>query len=283
MFDASTRALRRVAAVCVGVSCAAVISSASAGNPREASVAVTPPMPTTATTSGETGADAEPLRISAEGARTVTFAYRPRDASKPRPAAVYLNGRCGVTTNGCPHFREGVTPFGWLVCPPANAKCPGGGASWGGSPTDRRTLVEAAISDVARAYPAEVDARAPSVLIGFSQGAWIALDLARQKPGAYPGLLLIGADVSPRPADLRAAGVSRIVLAAGRNDMAARPMAQQAIALAAAGVEARFVDLGAVGHTYVAEHEGAVTEALSWLEAPLTARAARGDVISRAE
>jgi predicted esterase len=258
MFDASARAMRRVVAVCLGVSCVAVISSAGAGNPREAEAAA----------SRETSARAEPLRIPGEGPGAITFAYRPRDASAPRPAVVYLNGRCGVTTNGCPHFREGAEPFGWLVCPPANVACPGGGASWGGSPSDRRDLVANAVSDVARAFPGEVDASAPTVLVGFSQGAWIALDLARQTPSRYRGLLLIGADVEPRPADLRAAGVVRIALAAGAYDMAAAPMAQKAKALAAAGVDARWVSLGTVGHTYVADadHAGAITAALAWLE-----------------
>jgi predicted esterase len=258
MFEASARAVRRVVAVCLGVSCAAVMATADAGNPREAETAIK-----------ESGAKAEPLRIPSAKER-VTFAYRPKGASpeRPRPAVVYLNGRCGVTTNGCPHFREGAEPFGWLVCPPANVACPGGGASWGGAPSERRALVEGAVADVARAYPGEVDASARTVLVGFSQGAWIALDLARQTPSRYAGLLLIGADVEPRPEDLRAAGVARVALAAGAYDGAAAPMAKKARALAAAGVDARFVSLGTVGHTYVAdaEHARALTEALTWLE-----------------
>jgi len=256
MREASARAMRRVVAVCLGVSCAAVMASASAGNPREA--AATP----------ERGVAAEPLRLESSRARSVTFAYRPKGAAAPRPAVVYLNGRCGVTTNGCPHFREGAEPFGWLVCPPANVACPGGGASWGGAPSERRALVDAAVADVARAFPGEVDANAPTVLVGFSQGAWIALDLARLAPSRYRGLLLIGADVEPRPADLKTAGVARVVLAAGAYDGAAAPMAKKAKALAAAGVDARFVSLGTVGHTYVAdaEHAGEITAALAWLE-----------------
>ncbi len=248
MFDASARAMRRAVAVCLGASCAAVMASASAGNPHE------------------TSAREEPLSVKGES-RT-TFAFRPTDVSSPRPAVVYLNGRCGKTTNGCPHFREGTEGFGWLVCPPANAACPGGGASWGGTSSDRRAIVDAAVADVARAFPGQVDTAAPTVLIGFSQGAWIALDLARQTPAKYTGLLLIGADVEPRPSDLAAAGVTRVVLSAGAYDAAAAPMARTAKALAAAGVDARFVSLGTVGHTYVADadHAGALTAALVWLE-----------------
>ena len=158
MFDASARATRgavavRLAvclAVCLGVSAICVVSRASAG------------------LANEVGAGDEPLVLRGDGA--TTFAYKPLDVSSPRPAVVYLNGRCGVTTNGCPHFRAGVEPFGWLVCPPANVRCPGGGASWGGAPSERRALVDAAVADVAsadrphRILPGGVDrpgARAP--------------------------------------------------------------------------------------------------------------------------
>ncbi len=251
MFDVSARATRGAALVCLALAAVTLMTSApaQAGNARE------------------TAAGEEPLRIPSGDART-TFAFPPKDALEgARPAAVYLNGRCGVTTNGCRHFREGAASFGWLVCPPANAKCPGGGASWGGTSDERRALVDAAVGDVARAYPDQVDAAAPTVLIGFSQGAWIALDLARQTPAKYTGLLLIGADVEPRADALKQAGVARLVLAAGAYDAAAGPMAKRARELAAAGVDARFVSLGAVGHVYVADaaHAGALTEALRWL------------------
>ena len=257
MFDASARAMRRAVAVCLGVLVVLVLALA--------------PTQAGAGAGLESTTGNEPLVIRHES--RAVFAYPPAAtattaASARRPAVVYLNGLCGVTTNGCPHFHEGVAPFGWLVCPPANAKCPGGGASWSGPPSARRAVIDAAVSDVAQAFPELVDASAPTVLVGFSQGAYTALDVARVTPSKYTGLLLIGADVEPTPESLRAAGVTRIALAAGAGDMAAAPMRMTATALAAAGVDARYFSLGKVGHTYVADtdHTHALTEALAWVE-----------------
>lgn len=201
---------------------------------------------------------------------TTTFAYAPANVSAPRPAVVYLHGRCGVSTNGCSHFRPGVDPFGWLVCPVGNDPCAGGGASWTGATADKKKVVDDALSALASAHPDRVDLRAPTVLAGFSQGAWTALELVRATPARYRGVLLIGADVEPDVASLRASGVRRLVLMAGSRDGAASAMLATArrIAATSGAPETRFVSLGAVGHTYVGENEAPLREALEWLEAP---------------
>jgi predicted esterase len=212
----------------------------------------------------ESGAKTDARVVTGEGATAI--AYAPLDTSAPKPAVVYLHGVCGRAANGCPYFRPGSEPFGWLVCPQANAPCPGGGASWGGSTDARGAVVDAAVDAVARAHPGAVDAGAPSVLVGFSQGAWTAVELLRKKRGNYTGVLLIGAPVAPAPDELRAAGVTRVVLAAGRYDAAFGPMLERARRLADAGFAARFVSLGHVGHTYAAEDPSVLTESLAWLE-----------------
>jgi hypothetical protein len=59
--------------------------------------------------------------------------------------------------------------------------------------------------------------------------------------------------------------VHRLVLAAGRYDGAYGAMVEETKRLVAAGVDARFVGLGLVGHTYAAEDPDAVTSSLVWL------------------
>ena len=131
---------------------------------------------------------------------------------------VYLHGRCGDATNGCPHFEPGVAGFGWLVCPPATQRCADGGVSWSGSTAQKRAVVDAAIGAVAASFPGLVDVAAPSVVIGFSQGAYVAVDMVRERPGRYMGMLLIGAEITATAEALSAAGVKRVVLAAGVYD-----------------------------------------------------------------
>ena len=195
-----------------------------------------------------------------------TFAYPPKDTSLPRPAVVYLHGRCGAATNGCPYFEPGVSGFGWLVCPPAPSRCEGGGASWSGSTSQKQAVVDSAVSAVAASYPGLVDTVAPTVLIGFSQGAYIAVDMVRERPGKYMGVLLIGAEIVTSAEILSTAGVKRVVLAAGAYDGARPAMETEAKKLASQGFSAHFVSLGTVGHTYVADREGVLRSSLEWLE-----------------
>ncbi len=221
---------------------------------------------------GDTGPESGPVPEAAQrpplkvrsGAAT-TYAYAPRDRSAPRPAVVYLHGRCGAAVNGCPHFASGVENFGWLVCPPATERCEGGGLSWSGPTSRTQTEVDRAVSAVEASFPGSVDVAAPTVLIGFSQGAYIAVEMAKARPGKYTGMFLIGAEIGADAATLNAAGVKRVVLAAGAYDGARPAMEAEAKKLSAHGFSAAFVNLGTVGHTYVADREGVLFASLQWL------------------
>ena len=62
-------------------------------------------------------------------------------------------------------------------------------------------------------------------------------------------------------------GVRRVVLAASRYDMMRPVLLETTRRLQAEGFAARFVDLGAVGHTYVAARGASVwRDALAWLD-----------------
>ena len=163
--------------------------------------------------------------------------------------------------NGCPHF-DGAP--GWLVCPQANTVCSNGGSAWGGSTDDKAALVDRAVASARARWPAS--ASAPVVLVGFSQGAYVAMDVARARPSRYAGLLLLGADTSDT-ARLRAARVARVALVDGAYDMMSAKMQRTPQALAPFGVAARFASLGTVGHTYVGADgtDDVLTSMLGWL------------------
>ena len=189
------------------------------------------------------------------------FGAPPGSPDDARATFVYLHGVCGLTTNGCGHF-EGAP--GWLVCPQANRVCANGGSSWGGSLEDEAALVDRAVEAARARWPES--ARAPVVLVGFSQGAYVAMEVARARPGAYAGLLLIGADTEHAIDRLRASRVPRVALACGAYDGMFGGMQGTPKALARAGVSARFESLGLVGHTYAGEGgDGVVTSILKWL------------------
>ncbi len=204
------------------------------------------------------------------GARPV-FGAPPADCANARATFVYLHGVCGLTQNGCGHF-EGAP--GWLVCPQANVACGNGGSAWGGSIDDKIAVVDAALEASRAQWPES--RHAPVVLIGFSQGSYVAMDIARAQPGRFAGMLLLGADT--RAVDrLRAARVPRVAFVCGAYDMMFPIMSAtpRALAQPESGIAARFGSLGRVGHTYVAEDgtDDVLDQMLSWIVADLPADA----------
>jgi pimeloyl-ACP methyl ester carboxylesterase len=196
-----------------------------------------------------------------EGGEQPIYGAAP-STTEPRATFVYLHGMCGVTTNGCGHFRGAP---GWLVCPQANDPCENGGASWRGSTKEKIALVDRAIHAARVRWPES--RTAPVVLVGFSQGAYVAMDVARAEPRRFDGLLLMGAFVRSSAAELREAGVRKVAMACGAFDMTFPVMRETTQRLVAQRYPARFESLGRVGHTYVAEAagDGTLTSLLAWL------------------
>jgi predicted esterase len=202
---------------------------------------------------GATGTEWIPATSDAPG----VLVYPPDgDRSRPHPVTVMLHGMCDVPENECPYFSGVATKTSWLVCPRATLSCAGGGAIW---PASRRTeLVEAAIARVAAEHPGEVDTERERTLIGFSLGAFVAMDLANRAPSRWSRVLLLAAKVTPEPRAL-GRGSSRFVFAAGDLDLSSAHMQRTARRLSADGIDATFLSLGRVGHRFADDMEG-------WLE-----------------
>lgn len=211
---------------------------------------------------------AGPLLLRESEHSILAFPPRPATASVPAPSrpitVVYLHGVHGRAENGCPWLRDGASEVGWLVCPDANAHLANDTFSWSGTVAERHAVVARA----ERAAQAQgADPGRAGVLVGFSQGAYVALELVRARLGRHRGLVLIGADVEPSREVLAAAGVDRIVLAAGDLDGASASMRRAAERLRREGVAVRFVTLGRIGHSYQVSEPGpkeALRDAIAW-------------------
>jgi len=202
----------------------------------------------------------KPLALQEDG-KTI-LAFPPRAASPSKAlTVVYLHGIHGRAENGCPWLRDGASELGWLVCPEANEHLANDTFSWAGTPAEQRAVVARA-ERAAQAQGADADSA--SVLVGFSQGAFVALDLVHGGLGRYRGLVLIGADVAPSRAMLDAAGVARLVLAAGDLDGASGPMRRAAEHLRREGMDVRFVSLGRIGHSYETTEKEGLRDAIVW-------------------
>jgi predicted esterase len=267
------RAARKVVVVCLALAALLLVGLAFAAPP--AAAHATPVRtrvtdPASRTTKDETvraKLETSPRALRESGATILAFPPAPAstsatDAPSSRAlTVVYLHGIHGLPANGCPWLRDGASELGWLVCPEANERLSNGTFSWGGTVASQREVVARA----ERAAQAQgADPSAANLLVGFSQGAYVALDLVHAHLGRYRGLVLIGADVTPSRKLLEEGGIARIVLAAGDLDGAAAPMKRAADQLRREGVDVRFVSLGRIGHSYATPEKDALRDAIVW-------------------
>ncbi len=208
-------------------------------------------------------AGAQPLEVFEETKdEPGMLAYPPLDRSAPRSVTVMLHGMCSEPERACRHFASTITREGWLLCPRATRRCDGGGSIWPQQGFDAK--IEAGIERVKARHPGELDDAGGRTLIGFSLGAFRALDMAHDGHGRYPRVVLIGAKIYPNAERLRAAGVERLLLAAGDWDMMRAHMQGRTQALTRRGFAAAFQSYGAVGHAFPANFPELLQRGLAW-------------------
>lgn len=255
-----TRAATRAVVVClviVGLLATAFRPTSASASTKARATFVIPKV-------GRTAARRDVDRVVATKLHTeegALLAYAPAKSASQEPSTVvYLHGVRGLAERGCPHMRNGASAVGWLVCPEAIEKDEAGTYSWGADVFEQSAVVASALK-AARAQGASAK---PGVAVGFSQGGFVAIDLVTARLAKFRGLVILGADVHPNPKTLKAAGVVRIALGAGKADATYASLQGETSRLASEGIDARFFDLGDVGHTYAAENTQALRTAIAW-------------------
>ncbi len=193
----------------------------------------------------------------------VIFPARSREA---RPITVLLHGMCGEPIRTCSHFASEITKDENLICPRASQRCAGGGASW--AQRGFADAIAAAVERAKAALPIAADETRGRTLIGYSLGAYRAIEIAQTTPKAYPRVLLIGAKISLNRGLLAQNGVERVLLSAGAFDMMHDVMQREAARAERAGFAAHFLDLGPVGHAFTPSFADYLPLALAWLHSP---------------
>ena len=179
------------------------------------------------------------------------------------PITVLLHGMCGDAARACGHFANEVTRTSNLICPRANQRCAAGGASW--PEQGVAAFVESAVTRAKATLGEGVDDSHGRTLIGYSLGAYRATAIAQGSARKYPRVMLIGAKISLDRALLSESGVERVLLCAGDWDMMHDPMQRESARLQRAGVQARFLSLGPVGHSFTPSFASYLPGALAWL------------------
>ena len=198
------------------------------------------------------------------------------EAHNPRAVEItFLHGNGERPEDGCAALREVLKGVGWTHCPRGNLPF-GAGFTWG---ADTKSMVDRLTFAEASHLPEGDDAALPRqrLLLAFSQGGYVAPRIVAARPGWYSSILVIAATATYSKATLETLGVRRIGFAAGRWDSTYETMKKNASELARAGFDARFFDLGPVGHTYLPKNPSELVPIVTWLTesptAPTTAPA----------
>jgi predicted esterase len=194
-------------------------------------------------------------------------AYPPADTSAPGAPIVYLHGMWATPEDSCPLLAHAATARGFLVCPRGNSPSAPEGRMWTGTYATVAPSLHSALATASALSPGALDRQAPGTLVGYSNGAYFAAEIALHEPGRWTGLVLLSMRLDLEAEKLRAAGVHRVVLAAGDKDGASDSMRAQATRLSAAGLSARFMSLGDVGHELPVPPgiDTTLSEALAWV------------------
>ena len=207
---------------------------------------------------------AEPFELAA-GDGEPGVVVHPARAPGAHGVTVVLHGMCGSPANICSYFADQVTADEHLICPRATGRCDGGGATWPAAGFEQQ--IENAVSRAEAALGERVDESHGRTLVGYSLGAFRALELAQHGAGKYPRVMLIGAKIFPNQKLLRENGVERLLMSAGTWDMMHDHMQKETQRLLRNGFTTRFLGLGPVGHAFTPSFVQYLPEALAWLDA----------------
>jgi predicted esterase len=191
-------------------------------------------------------------------------AYAPVDATAARPAILYLHGMWAGPEQECGVFEQAARPFGFLVCPRGNAPN-GEWWMWTGTYATVAPQLRAALKAADGLAPGKLDRSGGGTLVGYSNGAYFAVEVAMAEPGKWTGLVLLSMRVDLDVPRLRAAGIRRIVLAAGEKDGVRASLQALAERTDAAGLPTRFASLGPGGHEFPSDMSARMCDAVAWV------------------
>ncbi len=145
--------------------------------------------PSAASASGVESGD--PQRLEVPG-YSDSFYYHPRGRGL-KPVIIYLHGRGGNPEEDCRKWARVATQFGWVLCPQGPDDRGGGARSWANNPTLGREIIDASLQALRAKFHRRVQLRG-NILVGFSEGAFIAMQVGLHDPKTWNRWLILAAN-----------------------------------------------------------------------------------------
>lgn len=151
------------------------------------------PAKTTERTSKAKVPNANRQRLDLPGFAPIYY-YEPTTQTSMRPVFFVLHGRGADAATFCEHWAPSIRPMGWLVCP-AGHVVHGSGTAWGNDWVAGKRILRASLNALRTNYPRRVQLYG-NTLIGFSEGAFVAMNVGVREPRTYNRWLILGADAA---------------------------------------------------------------------------------------
>jgi len=189
-----------------------------------------------------------------------------------KPVIVYLHGRGGHPEADCRRWASLARRYGWLVCPSGPVPY-GDGRAWDNNWPSAHHATMAAINALRDKYGRRVQLWG-NTLIGFSEGAYAAMNVGVREPRTFNRWLILAANSKywggPGLEALGSAKnrVRRVFLITGEHDGVIEGTHQVEAWLQKAGVPTKVVTPSNMGHETPLEKKTEMYRgALSWLDA----------------
>lgn len=163
----------------------------------------------------------EPLRLEVPNAPDAYY-FKPQ-ARGMKPVLLYLHGRGGNPAEDCRKWAKVGTQFGWVVCPSGPSEGPNGGRAWSNGAPDAQRIIDATLQALRTKWKGRVQ-RKGNVLMGFSEGAFIAMQVGLADQSTWSKWLILGASDQywsqdlTEPLSKAKRKVQRVYLITGEND-----------------------------------------------------------------
>ena len=175
--------------------------------------------------------DAADARVARAGMLTLplpgadAFYYEPVGPGRlsMRPVLMYLHGRGGSAAADCRRWAPVARRVGWLVCPQGPEQR-NSGRGWDNNWPAGHRVVMSALDTLRKKYGRRVQLYG-NTLIGFSEGAYVAMNVGVREPRAFNRWLVLAADTQYwgvsglQSLDVARSRLRRVYLITGEQDI----------------------------------------------------------------